>query len=95
MNTIKKHIDLLGYHAKDKVTGFKGVITSISFDLYGCIQAVVTPEANKEKMEYIRGYWFDVSRLDITTDNKAMESPDYSSGYIAEGKKGAADKPII
>lgn len=32
-----KHIDLLGLKAEDKVTGFKGVITTLSFDLYGCV----------------------------------------------------------
>ena len=95
MNTIKKHIDLLGHKATDKVTGFTGVITSISFDLYGCIQAVITPPVDSKKGEYNSGNWFDVTRLNIPSNKKVMEVPEYSNGYIAEGKKGAADKPII
>ena len=34
------HLELLGQKVEDKVTGFRGVVTTISFDLYGCIQAV-------------------------------------------------------
>ena len=39
----EKHFNLLGMKGKDVVTGFKGVITSLSFDLYGCVQAVINP----------------------------------------------------
>ena len=42
---IEKHLDLLGRKVEDKVTGIKGVVTSVSFDLYGCIQAVITTPA--------------------------------------------------
>lgn len=95
MKTIKKHINLLGHKATDKITGFTGVITSISFDLYGCIQAVITPPADSDKGEYKSGNWFDVTRLDITSGSKIMEVPEYSNGYIAEGRKGAAEKPAM
>jgi len=44
---IQKHLDLLGHKVTDRVSGFTGVVTSIGFDLYGCIQAVVTPGADK------------------------------------------------
>ena len=40
---IKKHLDLLGHKVKDKVSDYTGVVISISFDLYGCIQADVRP----------------------------------------------------
>jgi len=40
---IKKHLDLLGHKVKDKVSDFQGVVISMSFDLYGCIQADVRP----------------------------------------------------
>ena len=95
MKTIKKHIDLLGYKAIDKVTGFSGVITSVCFDLYGCIQACITPKAGSENGEYKYGNWFDVTRLEIDLTKRVMEVPEFSNGYIAEGKKGAADKPSI
>ncbi len=90
---MQDHIDLLGKKAKDLVTGFSGVITSMSFDLYGCIQAVVTPPVN-EKGEMKDGKWFDVARLSIPEDTPVMDIPDFSKGYIAEGLKGGADKPL-
>ena len=40
---IKKHLDLLGLKVKDRVSDFEGVVISISFDLYGCVQADVRP----------------------------------------------------
>lgn len=32
---IKKHLGLLGYKVKDKVSDYEGVVISMSFDLYG------------------------------------------------------------
>lgn len=91
---ITKHLDLLGRPAKDIVTGFKGVVSSVSFDLYGCVQCAVTPPIDKDgKME--NGRWFDVTRIKVSTKARVMDVPDYAAGYIAEGKKGAAEKPII
>lgn len=81
------HLALLGLKVKDKVTGQKGVVTSISYDLYGCIQAVVTDTKGE-------GKWFDVTRLIFKSLTPVMDAPDFSKGYIAEGKKGGCDKPI-
>lgn len=88
-----KHMDLLGLKAKDKVTGFTGVIATMSFDLYGCVQAVLTPPVDKDG-EMKDGKWFDVTRLKILDDTPVMDQPDFSKGYIAQGKKGCADKPL-
>ena len=90
----QEHLKMLGKKTVDKVTGFEGVITSISFDLYGCVQAIVTPETNA-KGERCPGEWFDVTRLGNISDNAVMEVPDFSKGYIAEGKKGCAEKPVF
>jgi len=89
---IKQHMDLLGMKAVDKVTGFKGVVTSVSFDLFGCIQAIVTPEVGEAgKQEDLQ--WFDVTRLRVTGEKPVMDLPNYELGYVAEGRKGAAEKP--
>jgi len=79
--------------AKDKVTGYSGVVTTISFDLYGCVQAVITPPAAKD-VKIDSGHWFDVTRLELSDQPKVMETPDFDEGYIAEGKKGCANKPL-
>ena len=87
MSEVHKHLDLLGMTVKDKVTQIRGVVTSVSFDLYGSIQAAVT-------MNDSVSYWYDITRLDITMGERVMPVPNFSQGYIAKGLKGPADKPI-
>lgn len=91
---IKKHIELLGMKTKDKVTAFKGIVTAISFDLYGCVQAVITPEIDKDG-NIPGGQWFDVNRLEILNSSPVMSVPDFLSDIIqSRGEQGAADKPL-
>ena len=90
---VLQHLELLGKKAKDAVTGYEGVIDSVSFDLYGCVTATIKPPVDK-KGEIPQGSWFDVSRLVILDDNPVMNIPDFNQGYIAEGRKGAAIKPM-
>ena len=92
MDTYRKHIDLLGFNAEDKITGFKGVIDSVCFDLYGCIQVSLKPPIDKEG-RIPETYWFDVTRVKINTGKRIVEMPNFYEGYVAEGKKGPADKP--
>lgn len=72
---IQDTIDLLGKKAKDKITGREGIITSVSFDLYGCVQAVLAPPQKADGSLHNDTHWHDVSRLDITDHNRAMEVP--------------------
>ncbi len=89
----EKHFEMLGKPGKDRVTGFSGIITSLSFDLYGCIQAVITPQADKK--EGVKdGHWFDVTRIEVTGNKPVIPLPDFCQGYIAAGLKGAAEKPL-
>ncbi len=91
-STADRHLTLLGRLVRDRVTKFQGFVSSISFDLYGCIQAVVTPEVNDEnKLEDSR--WFDVARLEVIDSEPVMNVPDFERGPISEGKSGAAEKP--
>jgi hypothetical protein len=90
---IKRHLDLLGHEVKDKVSDFSGVVISISFDLYGCIQADVRSKAVNDKGQLCQGSWFDVSRLEKITDSPLMEQPNFYFGSVAEGKKGPANLP--
>lgn len=92
MNSMKRHIEILGMRVADKVTGFAGVATSISFDLYGCIQVLVNPGigADGKLGELI---WFDVSRINVSSDSPVMDIPDFESGYVSDGLKGPEEKP--
>ena len=89
---INEHMKILGMKIKDRVTGAKGIATSISFDLYGCIQVVMVAEADKDgKTE--GGTWYDIQRLQVIGKKAVMPAPDFMRGAIAEGKKGPAEKP--
>lgn len=90
---IKKHLRLLGYKVQDRVTGFKGVVSSISFDLYGCVQALVTPPSKSGSDGDGCSRWLDVTRLIVKGRKPVMEVPNFVSGPVAEGKHGPADKP--
>ena len=93
MDNIQKHLSLLGLRVTDRVTGFEGVVASVCFDLYGCIQAVVNPGLTPEG-KLGASEWFDVSRLEPANDTPVMPRPDYIEGALAEGKHGPAEKPL-
>jgi len=50
-SAVERHVSQLGLKVKDRVTGFEGVVSTMSFDLYGCIQAAVTPAAKDGTIE--------------------------------------------
>ena len=85
---MKQHFALLGFKVKDTVTGFAGTCTTIGFDLYGCVQAIVSPDmAPDGKIE--EGRWFDVKRLVAVSKKPVMEVPTFQ--IVA----GGADKPKL
>lgn len=90
---IDEHLDLLGRKAKDKVTGFTGIIDSISFDLYGCIQAALKPFTLDKEGMIKDGCYFDITRLTLIGSKRSVDMPRFDLGYVADGKKGAAQKP--
>ena len=96
MFSVEKHFDLLGMKVRDRVSGYAGVVTSISFDLYGCVQAIVHPGLDNDGKLKDQN-WFDVARLETMDENPVMDRPDYiySVGAVAEGKKGPAEKPAF
>lgn len=94
MINLKKHLDLLGFKVKDRVTGFTGTVAGINFDLYGCIQAVVNPGLDKAG-KLGESIWLDVGRLDVVSKTPVMDRPlfDWSPETVSGGKKGPAEKP--
>lgn len=90
---IQEHMKLLGIKVKDRITGFEGIATCLSFDLYGCIQALVTPGCGKDGAQK-DSRWFDVTRLESKSKSPVMALPNYDYGYVSEGRKGPAEKPV-
>ena len=83
---MKKYMAILGKLVSDRVTGFSGVATTVAFDLYGCVQIVVTPLAKDGKIE--DGRWFDHKRLNVTDNKPVMDVPTF------EQVPGGAEKSL-
>lgn len=93
MILVKRHMGLLGLRVRDRVTQFEGVVASVAFDLYGCVQAVVNPGVDKDGKLRDMTY-FDVARLEVLDPKPVMQLPNYDYGAQAEGRQGAENKPI-
>ena len=95
---MEKHLELLGMKVTDKVTGEKGIVTSISFDLYGCVQAVIDPGLDGEGKKK-DSHWYDVARLKVTGKKPVMDVPDFTQHAtpqtVSAGRQGAAEKPLL
>jgi hypothetical protein len=74
-----EYLKLLGLKVRDVVSGFSGVVTSITFDLYGCVQALVSPtEVDKDGKQRERE-WFDCKRLIVTDKTPIMQQPTFAA----------------
>jgi hypothetical protein len=74
----------LGQKAKDKITGFEGIITGHSDYLTGCDQYLIQPICGSDNIiEYPRGTWFDEGRIEIIKDKMTKED--------VKGKKNGCD----
>lgn len=91
MSGIGGFLELLGTVQRDRVTRFEGMVASICFDAYGCVQAYVTPPVGKDgKIQ--DGAWFDVKRLE---DRGKRLMPPVTFGVAArpESQRGPQQKP--
>lgn len=87
---MKACLEILGVPVRDKVSGYTGVAASVCFDLYGCIQVVVTPRQDSPDKGYHSGSWFDIVRLEPTGADRVMPVPTFPA-YGAQAH-GPADK---
>ena len=91
MSEKTKAFALLGLKARDRVTGFVGVVESLSFDLYGYVQATLRAEAKPDvgpEDKWVSAlFWFDIKRLEILNQVPVMSVPDF------ENVPGPANKP--
>ena len=69
----------LGQKAKDKITGFEGVITGRAQYLFGCDQYSIVPVVDKDG-KVSDTQWFDEGRIEIigtgmTAKDVSVEKP--------------------
>jgi len=87
---VDTYLNFLGLKVRDKVTRFEGIITSVAFDLYGCVQGLITP-LSKEGQAQEESCWMDMQRLEILNNKPVMPLPDFKEESI----HGPEKKPII
>lgn len=75
------HLELLGLKVKDVVSGAEGVIDSVCYDLYGCVQVSLRPAVTKDG-ELKPGHWMDISRIKILSKTPVMKVP--GLGYFTQ-----------
>ena len=61
----------LGDEAKDKITGFKGVITGRCEYLNGCVRWLIPPKKLKDE-KMIDAEWIDDQQVEVTKKEKKM-----------------------
>lgn len=61
----------LGKQARDKVTGFNGIIIGKINYLFGCAQYGIAPEAREGKV--CDTNWFDEGRIEITGEGVTVD----------------------
>ena len=88
---MKSYMDLMGRRVRDKVTKFEGVVGSVCFDLYGCVQVSITPGVNDKDGKLGDQYWFDWKRIEVIDKVPVMPVPQYEKGPGTE--IGCAEKP--
>lgn len=67
-------LDLLGTVQQDKVTGFKGVVMSVAFDVTGLVTVLVQEQSG----EFSHSEWFDIKRVKPADGyDRVMEVPSF------------------
>ena len=89
----EQSLSLLGQRGKDRITGASGTITSICFDLYGCVQVSLTPTVEDRERNKDVGYWMDIKRVWVDSLlPPVMQAPDFLLMKSGE-EAGPAEKP--
>lgn len=60
---IEKYLELLGTQMQDRVTDAKGMVESVTFDAYGCVQALLKCKVSADGSAPIT-HWVDIKRLE-------------------------------
>ena len=82
----QKHLELLGMRVQDRVTGIKGVVESVKFDVDGKVHAVFIDENQVTQV-------LSTARLRVTSIKPTMQQPvfDTNSALIASVAKETAE----
>lgn len=96
MASMETLVGVLGIRVQDMATGLIGVVTSVSFDLSGCLQVLIAPPA-KEDGTLPERAWFDIGRVQML--NRVVDAPGFSAYTLPkekreDGVRGTEPKPV-
>ena len=75
---MQEYLNILGYEVEDLVTKIEGIATSISFDLYGCVQvSVISNDSSVKKADDKWIGWYDFKRLVKKSETPVMDQPTF------------------
>lgn len=69
----------LGDKVKDTVTGYVGIIVSVSFWLNGCVQCGVKAPIDKDG-KVLEAEWFDDQQLELVKAERKRATPEETGG---------------
>ena len=82
----------LGKYAKDKITGFQGIITGHCSYLYGCDTYCLTPPVDKDA-KIQESSWFDEGRIEVTGEGIQPEEVRVDKNGAGETPKSTRNNP--
>lgn len=89
---MNEYINLLGKKVKDRVSGLTGVVTSVCYDISGCIQGWVNPGVGADG-KLLDGGWIDTKRLVVTDKTPVMDMPAFGPLGSEAGPEAKAAPP--
>ena len=91
MKNVEEYLQWVGQPVRDKLRNYTGVVTTVSFDVSGCVQAYVIPQGTDKDGKLVDGAWFDVQRLE-STGERLVPLPTWAKQPTQEGPNGPAEK---
>ena len=84
-----KIFNKLGFKGVDRISGYRGVIESVSFDIYGCVQYLLRREVKDNDPNTDVAAWYDEKRIRVTGKQRVIKCDFKDLCEI----KGPAKKP--
>jgi len=72
----------MGQKLRDTVTGFEGVVTTISYELHNCPRAGLSVVDNHDPTENPDRGWFDAPRLEVVGDGISGDFSDLEASEV-------------
>lgn len=73
------NLEIMGYRASDKVTGFTGTIVGAIKYLTGCSQYLLQPDCDNNLNNLPEARWFDEGRVKLLSQEPVIKAEDLAA----------------